>query len=289
MSGESSNSKSRIVSRVATGIDTKDGAGVKLKRVIGGSIKTLDPFLLLDEFKSDNAKDYIKGFPSHPHRGQQTVTIMIEGNMLHEDNKGNKGLLKSGSIQIMKAARGLIHSEIPQQINGLLFGFQLWINLPKANKMDDPSYQDIQPENIPIYDKDGIRVRVLAGKYLDIDGAGKDIIGNPLILDVQLQPGKNFTELIPTGHTAFAYVFGGKGKFGPKYNSTEVGVSQIAILETNEERDRIEVESIGEEPTRFLLIASAPINEPVAKYGPFVMNTQEEIEQAFDDFHNGRF
>ncbi|EGC38609.1 hypothetical protein DICPUDRAFT_148704 [Dictyostelium purpureum] len=279
---------SRTIAKIATGISTSDGAGVKLKRVIGGPISELDPFLLLDEFKSDKADDYIQGFPTHPHRGFETVTYMLEGLMEHKDHKGNQGMLKPGSVQWMTAGKGIIHSEMPKQSNGLLHGFQLWVNLRKADKMIEPRYQDIPAKHIPeIPEEGGGKTRVIAGSYKGVTGPVQGIKTDPLYLDVKLAPGSLFSENIPVGHNAFVYVFEGSGRFGPKNNSKEIKTSQIGVLQV--QGDKIDVISGEPNGVRFLLVAAAPINEPIARYGPFVMNTQQEINQAFDDYRNGRF
>eukprot|EP01132_Coremiostelium_polycephalum_P006685 gene6685-8270_t len=280
---------SRTISKIVNGVATSDGGGVKLKRVIGGTISNLDPFLLLDEFKSDVKDDYLAGFPDHPHRGFETVTYMLAGNMEHKDHKGNKGLLTSGSVQWMTAGKGIIHSEMPKQVDGLMWGFQLWVNLPAANKMMEPRYQDIPPKSIPVVDDgQGNKIKVIAGKYKETEGPVSGIITKPLYLDVDLAPGASFSEEIPSTHTAFAYVFKGSGKFGPKSNLKELKLSQMGVLEANNNQDRIEVIA-GEEGVRFLLVAGLPLNEPIARYGPFVMNTQAEIQQAFRDYQSGRF
>ncbi|EGG16777.1 pirin family protein [Cavenderia fasciculata] len=277
---------SRIVSKIAKGRDTSDGAGVKLKRVIGGPILDLDPFLLLDEFKSDKADDYIEGFPSHPHRGFETVTYMLAGVMEHQDHKGNKGLLTPGSIQWMTAGRGIIHSEMPKQENGLMHGFQLWVNLPSKLKMMEPRYQDIPPSDVPVLKEQGVTVKVLAGKYHGQEGPVSGIITNPLYLDVELAAGATFSEEIPVGHSSFAYVFQGDASFGPKDNQKQVNTSHAAVLDGNAGQTHIDV-TAGDKGARFILIAAAPINEKVCRYGPFVMTTNEEINQAFDDYHSG--
>ncbi|EGG21659.1 hypothetical protein DFA_01545 [Cavenderia fasciculata] len=277
---------SRVVSKIAKGIPTSDGAGVKLKRVIGGPISDLDPFLLLDEFKSDKKDDYIAGFPSHPHRGFETVTYMLAGSMEHKDHKGNKGLLRPGSIQWMTAGKGIIHSELPKQEQGLMHGFQLWCNLPKTHKMMEPRYQDIPPKDVPVVESDGVKVKVLAGTYRGTVGPVSGVITNPLYLDVELSPGSKFSEEIPTGHSAFAYVFQGSGFFGPKGSQKKVEESHIGVL-TGTGATHIEATG-GDDGCRFILVAGAPINEPIARYGPFVMNTEAEIKQAFDDYRNER-
>jgi len=276
---------SRIVSRVLKGINTSDGGGVKLKRSIGGVIDNLDPFLLLDEFRSDKSDDYIAGFPDHPHRGFETVTYMLAGNMEHKDHKGNKGNLVAGSVQWMTAGRGIIHSEMPKQENGLMWGFQLWVNLPAKDKMCAPRYQDIPPQNIPEVTKDGIKVRVIAGEYDGVAGAVKGIATNPTYLDVTLPKGFSFKQSIPQGHTVFAYVFEGEGSFGPNETAQKVPLSHLAVFEDGE---FVEAQANNSD-CRFLLVSGKPLNEPIARRGPFVMNTREELQQAFMDYQMGRF
>ncbi|KAN0027888.1 hypothetical protein ACTFIV_009714 [Dictyostelium citrinum] len=283
---------SRIVSKVSTGMMTSDGAGVKLRRIIGGPISDLDPFLLLDEFKSDDPNQYIAGFPSHPHRGFETVTYMLRGTMEHKDHKGNYGLLKANSVSWMSAGKGIIHSEMPiVDRDKVVWGFQLWVNLPKSHKMMEPRYQDIPAKNIPeVTEESGGKTRVIAGVYKNITGPIVGIVTNPLYLDVKLSPGSTFSEEIPNDHQAFVYVFEGSGRFGPKSKGKEVKTSQIGILQGGQGRDRIEViAGDSDEGVRFLLVACKPLNEPIARYGPFVMNTEAEIQQAFKDYQAGRF
>eukprot|EP01133_Synstelium_polycarpum_P012009 gene12009-14040_t len=279
---------SRIISKIATGMNTSDGAGVKLKRVIGGPISSLDPFLLLDEFKSDKPGDYIAGFPNHPHRGFETVTYMLAGKMEHRDHKGNHGILSPGSVQWMTAGRGIIHSEKPLQVDGLMWGFQLWVNLPAAKKMIEPRYQDIPPKDIPVItEADGTTVKIIAGVYKDKEGPVSGIVTNPLYLDVNLAAGATFSEDIPVDHAAFVYVYQGSGKFGPFSNQKKVSESQIGLLDSSAGQKSISATS--EDGCRFLLVAAQPLREPVARHGPFVMNTQAEIQQAFYDYQSGNF
>ncbi|EGC33951.1 hypothetical protein DICPUDRAFT_94922 [Dictyostelium purpureum] len=266
-----------IVVQIERGMDTEDGAGVALKRVIGQpKLRRLDPFLMLDEFKSDKADDYINGFDWHPHRGFQTITYMIEGLMEHKDNKGNQGLLTPGSVQWMTAGSGLIHSEMPKQVEGLMHGYQFWLNLPIKDKMIPPSYQDIAPENIPEVKNDDLKVRVIAGKYQDVEGVIKGVVTRPLFLDVQLKPNVKFSELIPAGHTAFAFVF------------EEVKESHVGVFEVDSSKDRIEAVAT-EKGARFLLLAAQPLNEPVHQYGPMVLGSEKDLRQAFIDYQMGRF
>ncbi len=275
----------REVQRVVRGQATRDGAGVRLTRVIGGGqLAQLDPFLLLDEFRSDDPGDYIAGFPDHPHRGFETVTYMLAGRMRHRDNQGNEGILRAGSIQWMTAGRGIVHSEMPEQEDGLMWGFQLWVNLPASQKMKAPHYQDIEPSAVPVLrDGAGGTVRVLAGDYRGARGPVQGIPTEPLYLDVELPGGGHELSIpVPVGHTAFAYVFEGSVRMGDKARSIARG--ELAHLE-----DGDALKSGSDGPARFILVAARPLHEPVARYGPFVMNTPEEIRQAFDDFQSGRF
>ncbi|EAL66854.1 pirin family protein [Dictyostelium discoideum AX4] len=293
-------SVSRKVSNVAKGYKTKDGAGVSLLRVIGGPIpsKSVDPFLMLDAFKSENPNDYIAGFPSHPHRGQQTLTYMIDGIMEHKDNKGNKGLLKPGMVQVMNAARGIIHSEMPKQVEGKMFGFQFWLNLAAVDKMSDPWYKDIPAEEIPEVITNDKKVRVVAGHYEGVEGIVKGLRVNPIFLDVTLSPNTKFSVDIPNfDHNSFVYVFEGEGKFGPEGYEKVVADQHIGVLE-NKDRVTINDNEItpnkldaiaGENGVRFLFLSAKPLREPIVQHGPFVMNTQKEIQQAFFDYQMGRF
>ncbi|MBM3534862.1 MAG: pirin family protein [Alphaproteobacteria bacterium] len=267
---------------VLAGQPTSDGAGVKLTRVIGQQrLPDLDPFLMLDEFRSDDAKDYIAGFPDHPHRGFETVTYMLAGRMRHGDNKGNRGLLRPGSVQWMTAGRGIVHSELPEQEDGLMWGFQLWVNLPARDKLCEPRYQEIAPEEIPEVDAaGGGRVRVIAGRFAGTAGPISGVATDPTYLDVALPASGRFAHDLPTAHNAFLYVFEGSVEIGEQ----KIARGRIAVLSRG---DRIEIES--REGGRLILLAGEPLGEPVAKYGPFVMNTVEELRQAVEDFQAGRF
>lgn len=278
----------RHVARTFRGQPASDGAGVKLTRVIGQrDFDMLDPFLLFDEFRSDQADDYLAGFPNHPHRGFETVTYMLAGRMRHGDNQGNSGLLTPGSVQWMTAGRGIVHSEMPEQENGLMAGFQLWVNLPAKDKMTAPRYQDIAPERIPVVDAgDGARVRVIAGRYGDTIGPVSGIAIDPSYLDFELAPGARAVATIPAGHNAFAYVYEGAAQLGPAGAARPVGRNELAVLDRDGESLPIEA---GEAPTRLVVIAGKPLNEPVARYGPFVMNTPEQIVEAIRDYQSGRF
>ncbi|HWU76059.1 MAG TPA: pirin family protein [Rhodanobacter sp.] len=274
----------RHITRRIRGMDTSDGAGVKLKRVIGQpGLDMLDPFLLLDEFRSDQAGDYIAGFPEHPHRGFETVTYMLAGHMQHGDNHGNRGNLVPGSVQWMTAGRGILHSEMPQQENGLMWGFQLWVNLPAKDKMTAPRYQDIAPERIPVvHPADGVEVKVIAGELAGVTGPVEGIPTAPVYLDVSLQPGAQLTLELPTAHHGFAYVFDGESALvgGERLQRSELGVlsegGQLQLTGTDQ-------------PSRLLVVAARSLHEPVARYGPFVMNTQEQIHEAIADFRAGKF
>ena len=280
--------KLRTAERTIKAQSTSDGAGVQLHRSIGTHLLDhLDPFLLLDEIRSDQAGDYIAGFPDHPHRGFETVTYMLAGRMEHHDHVGNRGSLVAGSAQWMTAGRGIIHSEMPKQEEGLLWGFQLWVNLPAKLKMSPPRYQDIPPEDIPEVTGEGSRVRVIAGKVGDRHGPVRGIATEPIFLDVSLEPGVHFVHDIPVGHNAFAYIVDGNGTMGitEAGSGTEIGSGNLLVLENG---DAIKA-ATGESPMRFLLLAAAPIGEPIARHGPFVMNTREELAQAFEDLRNGTF
>ena len=274
----------RHISHRVRGIDTSDGAGVKLKRIIGQpGLDMLDPFLLLDEFGSDQADDYIAGFPQHPHRGFETVTYMLAGHMQHKDNHGNSGDLTPGSVQWMTAGRGILHSEMPQQEDGLMWGFQLWVNLPAKDKMCAPRYQDISPERIPVvHPADGVEVRVIAGELAGATGPVAGVATAPIYFDVSLQPDARLTLDLPTGHHGFAYVFDGEAVLvgGETLRHSELGVLS--------EGDQLQLVG-GEQPSRLLVVAGKPLNETVARYGPFVMNTPEQIQQAIADFRAGKF
>ncbi|MGN6729071.1 MAG: pirin family protein [Rhodanobacteraceae bacterium] len=274
----------RTITRRVRGIPTSDGAGVKLTRVIGQrALEMLDPFLMLDEFGSSAATDYIAGFPDHPHRGFETVTYMLDGRMRHRDNAGNEGLLESGSVQWMTAGRGIVHSEMPEQDHGLMRGFQLWVNLPAKDKMSAPRYQDIAPEKIPgVEPAAGVHVRVVAGELLGARGPVSGIATEPVYLDVALQPGARVEIPLPVTHNAFAYVFEGDGV---QVGNETLARSELGVLSPGDSVSLI----ASDKPARVLVVAGKPLNEPVAKYGPFVMNTPEQIVQAMQDYQAGRF
>jgi redox-sensitive bicupin YhaK (pirin superfamily) len=274
----------RRVARKHRGQPTTDGAGVRMTRVIGTpQLDHVDPFLLLDEFRSDNPDDYIAGFPDHPHRGFETVTYMLAGAMKHGDNQGNTGLLGPGSVQWMTAGRGIVHSELPMQENGLMWGFQLWVNLPASDKMTAPRYQDIPAQAVPeVVLGDGASARVLCGELAGSTGPVQGVPTQPLYVDLTLAAGA-VTELpVPAGHTAMAYVYEGQVQAGPE--ATPIERSELALLS-----DGDSVDLSSRQGARCLLIGARPLHEPVARYGPFVMNTREEIIQAVEDYQSGRF
>lgn len=261
------------------GIRTTDGAGVQLKRILGSpELNYLDPFLLFDEFRNDNPDAYIGGFPHHPHRGFETVTYMKQGRMRHRDSSGNEGLLTTGSVQWMTAGRGIIHSEMPEQENGLMWGYQLWVNLPKKLKMTEPRYQDIPSENIPVYEKDDLQVRVISGNFSDVSAIAETNI-EIHYLDVNLGNKSMFEHNLPKSFQSFIYVYEGEAVVG----DTVVKRNTLGVLSAGE---KIQVSSRVVE-TSFLLIAGKQLNEPIARGGPFVMNTKEEILKAFEDYKNG--
>jgi len=275
------------VQRTIRGMATSDGAGVRLTRVIGGpSLPDLDPFLLLDEFGTDRAEDYIAGFPSHPHRGFETVTYMLDGRMRHKDNHGNEGLLTPGSVQWMTAGRGLVHSEMPEQESGQMRGFQLWVNLPARDKMTDPKYQEFAPERIPVTTPgDGVQVKVIAGQVGEVTGPILQPATDPVYLDITLAANARWEYTLPEGHNAFAYVFEGGLTVGQGEDARPVAHQELAVLGGGE---LLQLQA-GAEGARLILVAGRPLREPVMRHGPFVMNTRQELMQAFVDFQEGRF
>ena len=269
----------RNIEYLVEGIKTSDGAGVSLTRIIGSpELNMLDPFLLLDEFGSDNPNDYIAGFPPHPHRGFETITYMINGKFTHKDTAGNKGHLSDGGVQWMTAGRGVIHSEMPEQTEGLVRGFQLWFNLPKEKKMIDPAYHDIQADQIPVVELGNGKVKVISGSFQDVTGPGRPHTGM-MYLDVHLNDKQDIVLPIEDDWNGFVYVYEG---------SIDANISvpkgNLAVLNTKNDF----LCSSTLENTRFILVAGQPLNEPVARGGPFVMNTKGEILQAFEDYHSGR-
>ncbi|HEX7031134.1 MAG TPA: pirin family protein [Gammaproteobacteria bacterium] len=276
----------RAFERLIKGQATSDGAGVRLKRTLGQSQGArLDPFLMLDEFRSDRADDYIAGFPAHPHRGFETVTYMLAGRMRHEDHLGNRGVIEGGGVQWMTAARGIIHAEMPEQESGLMHGFQLWLNLPADEKMKDPAWRDIPSGDVPSTDIDGGSVRVIAGAFNGIDGAVHGASTAPLYLDVRLEPGRNFELALDDGRNAFAYVFEGELRNPAGNGHPALSEGMLGVFGKGE-GVRLEAGAAG---ASFLLLAAKPLREPVVQYGPFVMNTREEIEQAMRDYQSGSF
>ncbi len=277
----------RTVRRIARGMPASDGAGVKLTRVIGTpTLSDVDPFLMLDEFGSDTPGDYLAGFPDHPHRGFETVTYMLAGRMRHQDNQGNSGLLEAGSVQWMTAGRGIVHSEMPEQQSGLMRGFQLWVNLPARDKMMAPRYQDIAPERVPaVTPAPGVHARVLAGSLGGAVGPVGEVAVEPFYWDVSLEAGAELLAPVPAGHAAFVYVFEGALSVGPSDAAREVATSTLAVLGEGS-RLRLAGAAGG---GRAIVVGGRPLREPVARYGPFVMNTREELIAAFEDFQAGRF
>ncbi|WP_088279277.1 pirin family protein [Ideonella sp. A 288] len=274
----------RRVERLVAGQATSDGAGVKLTRVLTQNLQhRLDPFLMLDAFGSDNPDDYIAGFPDHPHRGFETVTYMIAGRMRHRDSAGHEGLLENGGVQWMTAGRGVIHSEIPQQEEGVMEGFQLWLNLPGRDKMNAPWYRDFKATDLPKFTTpQGVAVTVIAGSSHGVDGAVTREATEPLYLDLHLGAGSRFEQPLPAGHNAFVYVYRGAVTIAGQ----AVPVQRMALLANDAGTDGVVIEAGAE--ARVLLIAGRPLKEPIAQYGPFVMNTQQEIYQALSDFRDGR-
>jgi redox-sensitive bicupin YhaK (pirin superfamily) len=274
----------RRIVRLVGGMDVHDGAGVKLNRVIGQPVlRNLDPFLLFDEFRSDDNQDYLGGFPAHPHRGFETVTYMLAGRMRHGDSKGNSGDLGPGSVQWMTAGRGIVHSEMPQQEEGLMWGFQLWVNLPAAQKMCEPRYQDISPERIPsVSPSPGVTVKIIAGTFGGVTGVVSDVPTSPVYLDVQLVFGRSADIPLPVCHTAFIYMIDGADAV---VGNQAMRRGELAVLSAGE----VVRVSAGSNGCRLLVIAAAPLQEPIVQHGPFVMNTAAEIEQAVHDFRSGRF
>ena len=277
--------KTRGVERTINGQFVMDGAGVKINRVLTGPLqRRLDPFLMLDAFGSDKPGDYIAGFPEHPHRGFETITYMLAGRMRHRDSAGNEGMITDGGVQWMTAGRGVIHSEMPEQNEGLMEGFQLWLNLPASDKMIEPWYRDIPLEEVPRFTlDDGVTVQVIAGSTHGVDGAVQRAHTEPLYLDLEIPAGVTFEQPIPAGHNAFVYVFRGEAVIEGK----GVGEARMAILDNAPGADGVRIKAIA--PTRLLVLAGRPLGEPIAQYGPFVMNTQAELQQAVEDFRAGRF
>lgn len=277
-------STTRTVARIINGRETSDGAGVRLQRLIGSpELDMLDPFLMLDAFRSDDPDDYIAGFPPHPHRGFETVTYLLAGTMQHRDSVGHEGVLRAGGVQWMTAGSGIEHSEMPQQEDGLLSGFQLWVNLPAAQKMEPPRYQEFEPEQIPIEQReDGTELRVIAGATArGTRGPVEQIAAQPIYFDVSLPADAEFAEPLPAGHSAFVYIIEG----AVEIDGTPIPAGSLAVLGAG---DQLRLTATPED-ARFLLVAGKPFREPVARSGPFVMSSREEIQQAYDDYRSGRF
>ncbi len=271
----------RKVDKILNRRTTLEGAGVKLKRVLGNDDNsTLDPFLLLDHFGSDNPEDYIKGFPWHPHRGMETVTYMWTGEVEHGDSMGNKGIIKSGDVQWMTAGSGIIHQEMPQKYDGFMQGFQLWVNLPAKKKMIDPKYRGIEKQQIPIVEKDGSKIKIIAGKVDGTKGPVRDLAINIEYFDVELDTGKTFEHQTPKNDTVFAYLIEGSIEVGSK----KILQGQCAVFS---EGDFVKIVSNG--CARFLFVSGEPLNEPVAWRGPIVMNTEEELDKAFEELDSDTF
>lgn len=276
--------ESRKLAAVTPGMPATDGDGVRMTRIIGSpQLNMLDPFLLLDVFESDRPGDYIGGFPSHPHRGFETVTYLLAGRMRHKDNTGNEGVIEPGGVQWMTAGRGIVHSEMPEQEDGLLRGFQLWVNLPAEHKMTAPAYQEFSPDEVPLERHDnGTRVRVVSGETAQ--GTRGPVINrfvSPTYLDVELPAGQSFTQAVAAGDQAFVFAIEGS----PEVGGRQLPERMLGILGDGE---RVDIHA-GESATRFLFVSARPIREPVARGGPFVMNTRAEVEQAFDDYRHNRF
>jgi redox-sensitive bicupin YhaK (pirin superfamily) len=283
--GKETNEVSRPVSRIIKPESVIEGAGVRLRRAFPPKRSNeYDPFLLLDHFYFDDPiEGPLVGFPMHPHRGIETVTYMLEGSTHHRDSLGNSGLINTGDVQWMTSGRGILHEEMPRRSpNGIVNGFQLWVNLPAAQKMTTPRYQDVKAETIPQVTRGGAAIRVMAGEVWGTSGPVTEIAAKPLYLDVGLSPGASFVQAIPRGHTVLAYVFEGEGQFGA--DGQPVASVHLVVFG---EGDKVEAQS--DNGMRFMLIAGAPFREPIVPYGPFVMNTEEEIRQAFIEFREGTF
>jgi len=280
--------RSRGVERLVQGQPTSDGDGVKLTRVLTQPLqRRLDPFLMLDAFGSDAASDYLGGFPDHPHRGFETVTVMKAGRMRHRDSVGNVGLLEPGSVQWMTAGRGIVHSEMPEQEEGRMAGFQLWVNLAAADKMQPPAYRDVPPEAVPRFVRDdGVAVRVIAGATHGMTGAVTRPTTEPLVLDLELPPGRSIDVPIPAGHNAFVYAYGGATA---RVGDDAVPSEHMAVLANDPHAVgvRLAAPADAAAPVQLLLVAGRPLGEPIAQYGPFVMNDERQLRQAVEDFRRG--
>ena len=277
--------RARTVEHVVAGQPTSDGAGVKLTRVVTNHLqRRLDPFLMLDAFGTDNPQDYIAGFPDHPHRGFETVTYMIAGRMRHRDSAGHEGLLQNGGVQWMTAGRGVVHSELPEQEEGRMEGFQLWLNLPAKDKMNAPWYRDIKARDIPAFTTpNGVTGRVIAGTSHGVAGAVSRESTEPIYIDLELPAETRFAQALPATHNAFVYVYRGDVAIA----GTQVATQRMAILANDPGSDGLVIEAVS--AARALVIAGRPLGEPIAQYGPFVMNTKDEIYQAVQDYQSGQF
>ena len=272
------------VKKIVKAIQTSDGAGVKLKRSMGiPELDFIDPFLMFDEFGSENKDDYIAGFPAHPHRGIETVTYMLAGRFKHEDSTGSKGEMGPGSVQWMAAAGGIIHSEMPIMKEGKLHGFQLWVNMPAKLKMSKPSYQNIEPQEIPEFKDQEKKIKIIAGKYQNKIGPVKGISVDPIYMDIELEKDKTFSFIIPSSHNTFVYLVTGEIKIGNKAHNKLQNSTLICLKKGTD----LKVSSTKK--SKFLVIAGRPIGEPIARGGPFVMNTKQEILKAVQDYHSGNF
>jgi len=285
MNASMSQAPDRHVVRQIRGLPTSDGAGVKLTRVIGQpALQDLDPFLLLDEFGTENPDDYIAGFPPHPHRGFETVTYMLDGRMRHQDNHGHEGVLVPGGVQWMTAGRGIVHSEMPEQQEGRMRGFQLWLNLPAKSKMTAPAYQEFGPERIPVAQPSpGVTVKVIAGQVAGATGPVVQPATEPTYLDIELAPQASLLHELPPGHAAFVYVFEGEMSAGSGPRA-RLARQTLAVLSDG---PALRLHT-GHSAARAILVAGRPLHEPVARHGPFVMNTEEQLRQAFEDYRRGR-
>jgi len=279
-------SQPRSVALLLTGNPTVEGAGVRLNRVFGyPEVPKFDPFLLLDDFGSDNPEDYLAGFPWHPHRGIETVTYMLSGEVEHGDSLGNEGVISTGDVQWMTAGSGIVHQEMPRRVEGRLRGFQLWTNLPAASKMMEPRYRDVPADSIPeVSPHEGLKIKIIAGEVVGVRGPVQDVVVEPEYFDITLEPGADLEHPTPQGHTVFAYAVNGRGKVGPNGTHT-LARGQLALFT---EGDSVLIRA-SDVPFRFLLVSGKPLGEPVAWSGPIVMNTREELAAAFREYQDGSF
>ena len=278
--------RNREIARTFTSRETIEGAGVRLRRAFGFSeVPLFDPFLMLDDFRAERPEDYLAGFPWHPHRGIETVTYMLAGRVEHGDSMGNAGSVEAGSVQWMTAGSGIIHQEMPKPVNGAMGGFQLWVNLPREQKMRDPRYQEIAEDQIPVVKAgNGVLVKVICGSFAGVTGPVRDIIADPDFLDVTIPPGARIGVKVREGYTVVAYAIGGEGAFG----GSGPGIQDHDLVLFSD-GDRVLATAIGTRPFRFLLLSGKPFHEPIAWRGPIVMNTDEEIRQAFREYRDGTF